>query len=65
MPHEAVEAALGPEMARKICVPNSSSPLVGVDDLIVPTPLNHLYRYLRETGRIIPIEAASEPSVPA
>jgi hypothetical protein len=64
MPREAVETALGPEMARKICVPNSSSPLIGVDDLVVPTPLNHLYRYLRETGRIVPIEASGGQAVP-
>jgi hypothetical protein len=57
MPREAVDAALGPEMARKICVPNAT--VIGADDLVVPSPLNHLYRYLRETGRIVPIEASS------
>jgi hypothetical protein len=63
MPREAVDAALGPEMARKICVPNPASPLIGGDDLIIPAPLNHLYRYLRETGRVVPIKA-SGPAAP-
>jgi hypothetical protein len=56
MPREAVVAALGSGAATKLGVMNSSSAMIGADDLVVPAPLVHLYRYLREAGRVVPIE---------
>jgi hypothetical protein len=37
---------------------DSSAQYIGADDLIAPSPIHYLYRYLREAGRIVPIELA-------
>lgn len=62
MPREAVIAALGTTAAEKLGVLGSSAPLIGADDLVAPSPLIHLYRYLREAGRIVPISSAPQPA---
>jgi hypothetical protein len=71
MPREAVVAALAAggaasasAAAAKIGVPESSGKLIGPDDLTAPAPLHHLYRYLREAGRIVPIEPADGRPAP-
>ena len=43
-------------LSDKVRVPDSAETLVNSDDLIVSPPMNHLYRYLREAGRIVPID---------
>ncbi len=55
MPRDAVEAVLGMELANRICRPGKTG-LIGTDDLVATAPLSHLYRYLREAGRVMPIE---------
>jgi hypothetical protein len=65
MPRQAVLAALGGEAAAKLGVDESSSPLIGADDLVAPSPLNHLYRYLRDAGRVVPIAPAPARTAPA
>jgi hypothetical protein len=63
MPRAAVITALGVGAeAVRVGVTDTSSPLIGVDDLVVPPPLNHLYHYLRAAGRIVPIEPLSIPT---
>jgi hypothetical protein len=57
MPRQAVIEALGTDAAAELGILNSSSDLIGADNLAAPAPLNHLYRYLRETGHVVPIEA--------
>ena len=60
MPREVVIKALGgAAAAARVGVRESSAPLIGADDLVAPAPLNHLYQYLREAGRIVPIEPPS------
>jgi hypothetical protein len=55
MPRDAVIKALGPATGH-VRVPDSAGPLVTADDLLMAPPSNHLYRYLRETGRVVPID---------
>jgi hypothetical protein len=55
MPRETVVKALGPE-ADKVRPPDSTAPLIGADDLVLAPPVNHLYRYLRDAGHVVPIE---------
>ncbi len=57
MPRAAVTEALGSGPSR-VRIADSKSAVVGADDLILEPPLHHLYRYLREAGWIVPIEAA-------
>jgi hypothetical protein len=55
MPREAVVQLLGPAAsAGKVRIPEGM-PLIGCDDLVLAPPLNHLYRYLREAGQVVPI----------
>jgi hypothetical protein len=59
MPREVVEKALaaGPiGDERHVRLRASDSPLIGADDLILTPPVNHLYRYLRESGHVVSIE---------
>jgi len=56
MPRAAVTEALGSGPSR-VRIADSKSAVVGADDLILEPPLHHLYRYLREAGWIVPIEA--------
>ena len=65
MPRRAVISALGSDAAAMLGVLDSSAPLIGGDDLVLPSPLRHLYRYLRDAGRVVPIEAASQTSRPS
>ena len=55
MPRAAVSEALGSGLGR-VRIADSKSAVVAADDLIVEPPLQHLYRYLREAGWIVPIE---------
>ena len=55
MPRDAVTKALG-AVAEKIRLPDPPPAMITADDLILTPPLNHLYRYLREAGRVVPIE---------
>jgi hypothetical protein len=56
MPREAIVSAIG-DAAGKVRVPAQSvKPLLNSDDLEVSPPMNHLYRYLREAGRIVLID---------
>src|SRR5256885_1868949 len=57
MPRAAVTEVLGSGPSR-VRIADSRSAVVGADDLILEPPLHHLYRYLREAGWIVPIEAA-------
>ena len=55
MPRQAVIQALAiGGAAEKVGLPEGL-PLIGSDDLILAPPLNHLYRYVREAGQVIPI----------
>jgi len=56
MPRAAVTEALG-SGPNRVRIADSKSALVGADDLILEPPSHHLYRYLRDTGRVVPIEA--------
>lgn len=59
MPREAVIKTIGTETAKgNIRIADSATGLVHADDLILEPPSNHLYRYLRETGHVMPIEPA-------
>jgi hypothetical protein len=67
MPREAVAKALATGFAggrKNVRMPDSGTPLVGADDLILAPPVNHLYRYLREAGHVVPLEPF-DPSRPA
>ncbi|HEY7088592.1 MAG TPA: hypothetical protein VH518_10920 [Tepidisphaeraceae bacterium] len=58
MPRDAVIKAIGSaDPSGKVRVPESSNLLISSDDLVLAPPLNHLYRYLREAGQVVPIEA--------
>jgi hypothetical protein len=54
MPRDAVVAALG-SSGGKVFLPDPPPALVGADDLLLAPPVNHLYRYLREAGHVVPI----------
>src|SRR5213079_1541796 len=55
MPRAAIISAIGAAAADKVQIPDSTKTLISSDDLVIAPPMNHLYRYLREAGRIIPI----------
>jgi hypothetical protein len=55
MPREAIISAIGAATDR-VRVPDVAKAMISSDDLIVSPPMNHLYRYLREAGRIVPID---------
>jgi hypothetical protein len=55
MPRDAILNAIG-AATDKVRLPDSTKSLVSSDDLVVAPPMNHLYRYLREAGRIVPID---------
>jgi hypothetical protein len=56
MSREAIVSAIG-DATGKVRVPaRSVKPLLNSDDLEVSPPMNHLYRYLREAGRIVLID---------
>jgi hypothetical protein len=57
MPRAVLTRALEPDATRCRVAP-STAPLVTCDDLILEPPANHLYRYLREGGWILPVEPA-------
>ena len=55
MPHDAVVQTLHYGVSSgKVRVPDGLA-LIGSDDLVLAPPLNHLYRYLREAGQVVPI----------
>jgi hypothetical protein len=54
MPREAVMAALGPS-AEQFRLTASTAGVVTADDLHPCPPVEHLYRYLREAGWVLPI----------
>jgi hypothetical protein len=60
MPRDAVETALDARPAasgeRKVRVRDDAAAMIGADDLILTPPVNHLYRYLREAGHVVPID---------
>jgi hypothetical protein len=55
MPRNAIIDAIGAATA-KVRLPDSTKSLMNSDDLIISPPMNHLYRYLREAGRVVPID---------
>ena len=55
MPREAIISAIGAASDR-VRVPDLGKRLISSDELVVSPPMNHLYRYLREAGRIVPID---------
>jgi len=55
MPRDAIIKAIG-GANDKVRLPDSTKSLLSSDDLLVSPPMNHLYRYLREAGRIVPID---------
>jgi hypothetical protein len=56
MPREAVLLALAPD-ADRFRIEASASGEVGADGILPRPPIDHLYRYLRESGWIEPISA--------
>jgi hypothetical protein len=54
MPAEVVRTVLGPD-AEPFRVTSSASGVVTADDLHPPPPVEHLYRYLREAGWVVPV----------
>jgi hypothetical protein len=59
MPRDAVEKALAAGSAGEQChvsLRDTGSPLITADDLVLKPPVDHLYRYLRESGHVMPIE---------
>jgi hypothetical protein len=54
MPREAVLTALGPS-ANDFRVTASAAGVVTADDLHPRPPVEHLYRYLREAGWVLPL----------
>ncbi len=60
MPREAVVATLAAGRRKdargNVQLPAGDAALINLDDLVMAPPLNHLYRYLREAGHIIPID---------
>ena len=57
MPRDAVAHTLAADPAAgNVRLVDSAAQMVGVDDFILAPPANHLYRYLRETGWVVPIE---------
>lgn len=57
MSREAIIAALSHASARpeNVRLPQGLE-MIGADDLILSSPLVHLFRYLREAGRIVPLK---------
>lgn len=55
MPRGAIIDAIG-AATDKVRLPDSTQSLVNSDDLVISPPMNHLYRYLREAGRVVPID---------
>ena len=62
MPRSAVMNVIA-SAAGKVLLPDSTRSLVSSDDLVVSPPLNHLYRYLREAGRIVPIDPPGQTPI--
>jgi len=56
MPRDVVAKTLssGPHTG-SVRVAESSATMVGADDLILAPPSDHLYRYLRDAGKVVPI----------
>jgi hypothetical protein len=58
MPRAAVAGALSnAPHTGNVRVGGSNAPLVGADDLVLAPPSDHLYRYLRDSGQVVPIAA--------
>jgi hypothetical protein len=58
MPRDAVEAALatGSEAAAgKVRLRDAGAAMIGADDLVLAPPVDHLIRYLRAAGHVVPI----------
>jgi hypothetical protein len=55
MPKESLVAALG-SMPEGLLPGSAVRDLVTLDDLLPKSPLDHLFRYLRAAGRIVPLE---------
>jgi hypothetical protein len=60
MPRDAVEKAraAGPTAPneRTVRLRDPEAAMIGADDLILSPPVDHLYRYLREAGHVVPID---------
>jgi hypothetical protein len=60
MPREAVEKAraAGPTAPEesKVRLRDPEAPMISADDLILAPPVDHLFRYLREAGHVVPID---------
>jgi len=58
MARDAILSAVeNPSNIHNVRLPDASITTVGADDLLLASPLIHLYRYLREAGRILPVAA--------
>jgi hypothetical protein len=55
MPRESLVAALG-SMPEGLLRESAGRNFVTLDDLLPMPPLDHLFRYLRDAGRIVPLE---------
>jgi hypothetical protein len=55
MRKESLIAALG-DLPEGLFRETSGRDLLTLDDLVPKSPLDHLYRYLRAAGRIVPLE---------
>ena len=56
MPKEPLVAALGGICQKVFCGSLAARDLLTLDDLLPKSPLDHLFRYLRAAGRIVPLE---------
>jgi hypothetical protein len=56
MPKEPLIAALGGIGQKVFCGSLAARDLLTLDDLLPKSPLDHLFRYLRAAGRIVPLE---------
>jgi hypothetical protein len=57
MPRDAVENAAGPAaQAGKVRLRDPDAAMIGADDLVLSPPVDHLFRYLRAAGHVVPID---------
>jgi hypothetical protein len=62
MPRESLVAAFG-SMPEGLLRESAGRDLVTLDDLLLKPPLDHLFRYLRAAGRIVPMEQSGARSL--
>ena len=63
MSRDAIASVLEHSSIRpgNVHLPDPSVKMIGADDLVLASPLVHLFRYLREAGRIVPLTPETPP----